>query len=177
MDMAILIQGIEIALSLANSSAMAKYNMTLNINPLPACSGYTPLSKDYWACVVRQDTGPENHQAGSCKMGPPHDPMAVVDNRLRVHGIRNLRVADASIMPQVNISRNIIDASSITIYMLLLQNWYSDLRAKKKYVEIVFKGNVQQYGSTVHDDRRKGGRVYQVRLGRWRYTMVRESIS
>lgn len=122
MDMAILVQGIEIALSLANSSAMAKYNMTLSINPLPACSGYTPLSKDYWACVVRQDTGPENHQAGSCKMGPPHDPMAVVDNRLRVYGIRNLRVADASIMPQVNISRNIIDASSITIYMLLLQN-------------------------------------------------------
>lgn len=104
MDMAILIQGIEIALSLANSSAMAKYNMTLNINPLPACSGYTPLSKDYWACVVRQDTGPENHQAGSCKMGPPHDPMAVVDNRLRVYGIKNLRVADASIMPQVTSS-------------------------------------------------------------------------
>ncbi|EFN69046.1 Glucose dehydrogenase [acceptor] [Camponotus floridanus] len=104
MDMEILIQGIEIALSLANSSAMAKYNMTLNINPLPACSVYTPLSKDYWACVVRQDTGPENHQAGSCKMGPPHDPMAVVDNRLRVYGIRNLRVADASIMPQVTSS-------------------------------------------------------------------------
>lgn len=108
MDMAILVEGVEIALSLANTSAMAKYNMTLNINPLPACSGYTPLSKDYWACAVRQDTGPENHQAGSCKMGPPHDPMAVVDHRLRVYGIRNLRVADASVMPQVNIFRIII---------------------------------------------------------------------
>ncbi|RLU16896.1 hypothetical protein DMN91_010965 [Ooceraea biroi] len=100
-DLAILIEGIEIALSLANTSAMSKYNMTLSNHPIPACSRYPLLSKGYWACAVRQDTGPENHQAGSCKMGPARDPMAVVDHRLRVHGIRHLRVADASIMPQV----------------------------------------------------------------------------
>jgi len=37
------------------------------------------------------------HPVGTCKMG--HDEMAVVDDRLRVHGIQALRVADASIMP------------------------------------------------------------------------------
>lgn len=37
------------------------------------------------------------HPTGTCKMG--QDPMAVVDARLRVHGIEGLRVADASIMP------------------------------------------------------------------------------
>lgn len=37
------------------------------------------------------------HPCGTCKMG--RDPMAVVDERLRVHGIAGLRVVDASIMP------------------------------------------------------------------------------
>ncbi len=39
------------------------------------------------------------HPTGTCKMGT--DPMAVVDPRLRVHGIENLRIADASIMPVI----------------------------------------------------------------------------
>lgn len=37
------------------------------------------------------------HPVGTCKMG--NDPMAVVDDQLRVHGLKNLRVVDASIMP------------------------------------------------------------------------------
>ena len=39
------------------------------------------------------------HLAGTCRMGPATDREAVVDDRLRVHGIEGLRVADASIMP------------------------------------------------------------------------------
>jgi choline dehydrogenase len=39
------------------------------------------------------------HPVGTCKMG--NDPMAVVDDRLRVHGIDSLRVIDASIMPTI----------------------------------------------------------------------------
>ena len=46
---------------------------------------------------VRNHAETTYHPIGTCKMGS--DPMAVVDNRLRVHGIDGLRVADASIMP------------------------------------------------------------------------------
>jgi choline dehydrogenase len=41
------------------------------------------------------------HPVGTCRMGPATDRGAVVDAELRVHGIRGLRVADASIMPTI----------------------------------------------------------------------------
>jgi choline dehydrogenase len=47
-----------------------------------------------WICNYAETT---YHPVGTCKMGA--DPMAVVDDQLRVHGIANLRIADASIMP------------------------------------------------------------------------------
>ena len=48
---------------------------------------------------VRANANSAYHPCGTCKMGS--DGMAVVDPRLRVHGIDGLRVADASIMPVI----------------------------------------------------------------------------
>jgi len=48
---------------------------------------------------IRSRADTQYHPVGTCKMGPAADPLAVVDARLRVHGMAGLRVVDASIMP------------------------------------------------------------------------------
>jgi choline dehydrogenase len=53
------------------------------------------------ALFVRRAADTIYHAAGTCKMGPPSDRMAVVDASLRVRGVEGLRVADASIMPDI----------------------------------------------------------------------------
>jgi len=50
---------------------------------------------------IRSRADTQYHPVGTCKMGPASDGMAVVDERLRLRGIGRLRVADASIMPNV----------------------------------------------------------------------------
>jgi len=52
-----------------------------------------------WERYVRAQVTPSYHPVGSCRMGI--DDMAVVDPELRVHGVRDLRVVDASIMPTI----------------------------------------------------------------------------
>jgi choline dehydrogenase len=44
---------------------------------------------------------PSAHLGSSARMGPAHDPMAVVDPQGRVHGVRGLWIADASVMPRI----------------------------------------------------------------------------
>jgi choline dehydrogenase len=55
-----------------------------------------------WGKFARSTYDSYHHGVGTCKMGPASDRMAVVDQRLRVHGIQNLWVGDASIMPVVS---------------------------------------------------------------------------
>ncbi|KAF9509379.1 GMC oxidoreductase [Hydnum rufescens UP504] len=61
-----------------------------------------PDGDEEWKEYVRQQAGTCYHPAGTCKMGPAEDKQAVVDPRLRVRGVKSLRVADASIMPKLN---------------------------------------------------------------------------
>lgn len=86
---------------MAETESMKKLGVQLASKFVKGCGNYLFDSDDFWECAIRHDTGPENHQCGSCKMGSPQKSNSVVDASLRVIGIKGLRVADASIMPTV----------------------------------------------------------------------------
>ncbi len=81
-------------------------NCTLWRPKVQECSHFELDTDEYYECYIRNLGSTMNHILGTCKMGPASDPEAVVNPRLKVHGVDGLRVADASIMPHI-ISGNI----------------------------------------------------------------------
>jgi choline dehydrogenase-like flavoprotein len=69
------------------------------LNAVETYPGADVQSRDALINYTRQYGATIFHPVGTCKMG--HDRMAVVDNKLKVHGIEGLRVVDASIMPTI----------------------------------------------------------------------------
>ena len=93
-DVATLVKGTQIGYDIMQSKAFAPYRG----NMLYPLERNNPVQIEQF---LRDHADTEYHPCGTCKMGPTSDPMAVVDAQLRVYGIRNLRVVDASIMPQL----------------------------------------------------------------------------
>lgn len=58
--------------------------------------------REDWEDHVRQHATTCYHASGTCRMGKEGEEMAVLDARLRVRGVRGLRVADVSVVPRVN---------------------------------------------------------------------------
>jgi choline dehydrogenase-like flavoprotein len=89
---------------------MAGVRETRRILAMPAIAGHLGLERTPGPDVqsdedleraIRATLSTVYHPVGTCKMGPSTDAEAVVDARLRVHGVDRLRVADASIMPDI----------------------------------------------------------------------------
>lgn len=83
-DIKVLVEGIKFAIRLSETEPLKAYGMELDRTIIEGCETFVFGSDPYWECAIKQNTGPENHQAGSCKMGPMRDPLAVVDHELRV---------------------------------------------------------------------------------------------
>ena len=83
------------------STTVFKNNQIRPLKDKFSCGQYETFSDDYFECYLKHWSHTVYHPAGTCKMGPKKDPMAVVDSELKLHGIQNLRVIDASIMPAI----------------------------------------------------------------------------
>ncbi|MEC7094276.1 MAG: GMC oxidoreductase, partial [Pseudomonadota bacterium] len=90
-----IVAGIKVARAVSAAEPVASM-ITEEFSPGPGVAENDDEAILDWA---RNTSTTIYHPTGTCKMG--RDPMAVVDERLRVHGIDGLRVADTSIMPVI----------------------------------------------------------------------------
>lgn len=93
--------GVKAGIRIAESSIMKGLGASIYKKPVPGCEHHEFGSDDYWRCAIRVASIGTHHYTGSCRMGPESSDESVVDDQLRVHGIKRLRVIDNSIMPSM----------------------------------------------------------------------------
>ncbi|XP_011315137.1 glucose dehydrogenase [FAD, quinone] [Fopius arisanus] len=86
---------------LEETEAFKKLGIKLRHLEINGCKGIEPQSMEYWECNMRHTSGTLYHPVGTARMGPPGDPAAVVDPKLKVQGVLGLRIVDASVMPKI----------------------------------------------------------------------------
>jgi glucose dehydrogenase (acceptor) len=100
-DMETMLEGIQATAGIMETEVMKARDARRRKLIVNACEGLHFDNRTYWECMLRNIGVSAFHAVGTCKMGPSSDPEAVVDPKLRVHGVKGIRVADASIMPLV----------------------------------------------------------------------------
>merc|ERR1719397_34302 len=94
-DVDTLVAGVKSSLKLLDTNAMKKVGAQL-WEAFPVCSAdHQWNSQAYWECYVRYFSNTLYHPVGTCAMG------TVLDDKLRVKGLKNLRVVDGSVMPTI----------------------------------------------------------------------------
>ena len=92
-DMEVYVAGMKLAQQIGNAAAFRPFNDGLSLPQKPL------ETNEDLENFIRAHAQTNYHPAGTCRMGA--GPEAVVDHHLKVHGLDGLRVADASIMPEI----------------------------------------------------------------------------
>ncbi|MGB5957110.1 choline dehydrogenase [Pseudomonas sp.] len=94
-DWRVMREAMRLGIEFAEQPAFKRYNHREDT------PGHNIRSGKALDAFIREDAASAYHPCGTCKMGSRTDPMAVVDSQLRVRGVDNLRVIDASVFPTV----------------------------------------------------------------------------
>ncbi|XP_055613212.1 alcohol dehydrogenase [acceptor]-like isoform X3 [Uranotaenia lowii] len=100
-DVQQLIEGLKRQREFLKIKTFEKHDATELKFDIPKCNSFNGNSDEYLRCYIAYFSTTIYHPVGTAKMGPPGDEQAVVDPQLRVKGVKNLRVIDASIMPTI----------------------------------------------------------------------------
>ena len=95
-DMRRLMDGVRLAWQVAHEPEIAAH-----VDRIALLTGEALDSDEALAGYVGATVTTQFHPCGTVRMGPADDPMAVVDNQCRLRGVDDLRVVDASIMPNI----------------------------------------------------------------------------
>ncbi|XP_037917079.1 glucose dehydrogenase [FAD, quinone]-like [Hermetia illucens] len=100
-DLKTIVRGIKEIADFERTKSFERVHARIIRINLPACDLFRYKSTKYWECYAKYMTSSMYHAAGTARMGPDRDIHAVVDPELRVKGTKGLRVADASIFPNI----------------------------------------------------------------------------
>jgi choline dehydrogenase len=92
-DVDTLVAGLLMARRVGRAQSFSRWN------PTEATPAADENNTAEWRAIACHAAGSQFHPVGTCRIGV--DGLAVVDPRLRVHGVDGLRVADASVMPSI----------------------------------------------------------------------------
>ena len=99
-DIQTLVEGMKFLKTLEGTDEFKKHDIKLLADRLLCGHTHEPFSDAYFECYVREYVTTIFHPVSTCSMGP-EGRNSVVDSRLRVHGLKRLRVVDASVMPKL----------------------------------------------------------------------------
>ncbi|KAJ2950227.1 hypothetical protein O0L34_g11589 [Tuta absoluta] len=85
--------------SVLNSTLFRQYEGYIYDYGIKQCKNLTFASHEYWKCHIRNIVQTEWHLVGTCAMGP--EGVGVTDERLRIRGLKGIRVVDGGAIPVV----------------------------------------------------------------------------
>ncbi|XP_008548155.1 glucose dehydrogenase [FAD, quinone] [Microplitis demolitor] len=100
-DIETLLKSVDFVKRLLDTEAFKNFGVKIRNITIPGCDKFEFDSSGYWECFIRHTAFSGFHSVGTVRMGTPENPKTVVDFKLKVLGIDQLRVIDASIMPEV----------------------------------------------------------------------------